>query len=103
VHKPLIVEIPHRLGKEEAIRRLKAGLGSARHQYSQLIHVNEEIWSGDRLAFAVTAMSQKVSGFIDVFEERVRIEVMLPWLLSRIAHGLQSAIQRRGALMLDKK
>ena len=25
--KPLIVSIPHRLGKEEALRRLKAGLG----------------------------------------------------------------------------
>jgi Putative polyhydroxyalkanoic acid system protein (PHA_gran_rgn) len=100
---PLIVEIPHRLGKDEAIRRLKAGLGSARTQYSKLIQVNEGIWSGDRLAFAATAMAQRVWGNIDVFEDRVRIEITLPWLLSRIAHGIQEVIRQRGRLMLDKK
>ena len=26
---PLVVSIPHRLGKQEAVRRLKAGLGQA--------------------------------------------------------------------------
>ncbi len=27
---PLVVSIPHRLGKQEAVRRLKNGLGQAR-------------------------------------------------------------------------
>ena len=45
--QPFIVSIPHKLGKDEATRRLKAGLGSVKNQYSQMIQVNEEIWSGD--------------------------------------------------------
>lgn len=101
--RPLVVSIPHRLGKDEALRRMKAGLGSARTQYAQLIQVNEEVWSGDRLVFSVTALKQQVSGILDVSEDHVRLEVTLPWLLSRLAQGIQGVIQKKGTLMLEKK
>jgi hypothetical protein len=101
--EPLVVRIPHRLGRQEAVRRLKMGLEHARGQYSRLIQVNEEIWSGDRLVFAVLAMKQPVAGLIDVFDDHVRIEVTLPWLLNRIARGLQATIRKQGTLMLTKK
>ena len=101
--QPLIVSIPHKLGKEEAIRRMKAGLASAKTQYAHLIQINEEIWSGDRLAFDVSAMKQNVAGNIDVAEDHVRLEVMLPWLLAGLAHGVQGMIQARATTMLEKK
>ena len=34
---PFIVSIPHKLGKDEAVRRLKAGLGSVKNQYGQML------------------------------------------------------------------
>ena len=46
---PLLVSIPHRLGKDEAVRRLKSGLERARTNYSSIIAVDEEVWTGDRL------------------------------------------------------
>ena len=100
---PLVVEIPHRLGKEEAVRRLKGGIGKASSQYGNMVQVHEEIWSGDRLSFRVEALRQMVSGTVDVREENVRIEVMLPWLLARLASGIQAAIRKSGALLLEKK
>ena len=48
---PLIVSIPHRLGREEASRRLKAGLTRAAAGIPML-QVDEERWEGDRLFFA---------------------------------------------------
>lgn len=101
--QPLIVSIPHELGKEEATRRLKAGLGSVRTQYAQLLQVNEEIWSGDRLAFNVTAMKQQASGTVDVADDHVRIEVTLPWVLAGLAHGAQAMIRARATRMLEHK
>ncbi len=101
--KPLIVSIPHKLGKDEAIRRMKAGLGSVKNQYGQLLQVNEEIWSGDRLAFSVTALKQNANGTIDVADDHVRLEVTLPWLLAGLAHGAQAMIRERGNRMLEKK
>lgn len=101
--KPLIVSIPHRLGREEALRRIKAGISGVRQDYAQVVQIREEIWSGDRLSFAVTAMKQQVSGTIDVMENEVKLEVTLPWLLARVAHGIDGLIRKRGTLMLEKK
>jgi Putative polyhydroxyalkanoic acid system protein (PHA_gran_rgn) len=101
--QPLTVTIPHKLGKDEAVRRLKAGLGSVKTQYGQMLKVNEEIWSGDRLAFRVTVLRQFVSGTIDVAEDHVKLEVVLPWLLAGLAHGAQAMIRSRGTRMLEKK
>ena len=85
-----MVSIPHKLGKDEAIRRMKAGLGSVKTGYGQLLQVNENIWSGDRLAFRVTALKQQASGTIDASEDHVGLEVTLPWLLAGLAHGAQA-------------
>jgi hypothetical protein len=100
---PLVVEIPHRLGKDEAARRLKTGIGRASSHYGNMVQVHEEIWSGDRLSFRVEALKQMVSGTVDVHEENVRVEVALPWLLAQLAGGIQTAIRKSGTLLLEKK
>ncbi|MDQ8729404.1 polyhydroxyalkanoic acid system family protein [Bradyrhizobium sp. LHD-71] len=100
---PLVVEIPHRLGREEAVRRLKGGLSRASSQYGNVLQVHEEIWSGDRMSFRVEALKQIASGTVDVREDNVRVEVTLPWLLARLATGIQAAIRKSGTLMLEKK
>ena len=41
--KPLVVSIPHRLGKDEALRRLKDGLGSANANFGHVFKIQEEI------------------------------------------------------------
>ena len=101
--QPLVVSIPHRLGREEAVRRIKSGLATARANYSTLLTINEETWSGDRLAFRVTAIGQSANGLIDVADDHVRLEVTLPWLLAKIAEKFTPAIRKEGVLMLEKK
>ncbi len=101
--KPLVVSIPHQLGREEAVRRLKAGLGRVETQFGALLAVQEETWQAERLAFRVTALGQPVSGTIDVGEDRVVLELQLPWLLAKLAGAVQPLIRREGSLMLEKK
>jgi hypothetical protein len=101
--KPLVVSIPHQLGRDEAIRRLKAGLGSVVPRFGALLTVQEETWEAERLAFRVTALGQPVSGTVAVGEDRVVLEVQLPWLLAKLAGAMQALIQREGSLMLEKK
>ena len=101
--EPLVVVIPHRLGKDEALRRIKDGLGRARAEFGWLLSLEEEVWSGDRLTFRITALGQHASGIIDVYEAGVRLEVTLPWLLARFAHAAQRVIGQKGQLMLEKK
>jgi hypothetical protein len=99
---PLIVSIPHRLGREEATRRLKAGLTRAATSIPVLT-VDEERWEGDRMVFRVRALGQAASGHLDVADDHVRLEVTLPWLLQRFAEVAQVAIKNRGNLLLTKR
>ena len=101
--EPLIVNIPHRLGKDEALRRIKSGLGRARAEFAALLTIENEVWSGDRLTFSASALGQRASGIIDVGEQAVRLEVTLPWLLARFAHAVQRVVGQKGQLLLDKK
>jgi Putative polyhydroxyalkanoic acid system protein (PHA_gran_rgn) len=101
--EPLIVTIPHRLGKDEALRRIKDGLGRAKTEFARLLTLEEETWDHDRLTFRVSALGQRAAGFIDVYEGAVRLEVTLPWLLAHFAHAVQRVIGHKGQLMLEKK
>ncbi len=101
--QPFIVSLPHKLDKDEARRRLQAGIGKAATQFGSVISIDEEIWSGDRLTFKITALKQHASGTIDLYDDHVQLEVMLPWLLAGIAHGAQAIIRERGQRLLEKK
>ncbi|MGD9920546.1 MAG: polyhydroxyalkanoic acid system family protein [Pseudorhodoplanes sp.] len=100
--KPVTVSIPHSLGKEEALRRLKPGLTGAAKAIP-VIKVDEEIWSGDRMTFRVRALAQTVAGSVDVADDSVRIEITLPWLLQKFADNVQGFLQKNGKLLLEKK
>jgi hypothetical protein len=99
---PLVVSIPHHLGREEATRRLKAGLTRAASSIP-VLKVDEERWDGDRMIFRVRALGQAASGHLDVADDHVRLEVTLPWLLQRFAEVAQVAIRNRGNLLLTKR
>jgi hypothetical protein len=99
---PLIVSIPHHLGREEATRRLKAGLTRAASSIPML-HVDEERWEESRMIYRVRALGQAVWGHLDVADDHVRLEMTLPWLLQRFAEAAQAAIQHRGKRLLTKR
>jgi hypothetical protein len=99
---PLIVSIPHSLGREEAMRRLKTGMSRAAESVPAL-SIDEERWDDSRMIFRVRALGQVAAGQIDVEEKFVRLEVTLPWMLQRFAEVAQIAIQKRGQLLLTKR
>jgi hypothetical protein len=101
--KPFMIRIPHRLGKDEAVRRLKSGLGNALGQFSHVLSVQEQVWTDDHLQFRVGALGQYAAGTIDVAEDYVELVVTLPWLLERFADKFLPLIRDRGTLLLDKK
>jgi hypothetical protein len=101
--EPLVVSIPHRLGRAEAVRRLKAGMSEVRGSYGHLMSMDQETWSGDHLAFRFSAFGQACDGTIDVADDHVEVRLMLPWLLAMIAHTIQPLIRRETTLMLEKK
>ena len=100
--EPLVVTIPHKLGKEEALRRLRPALGKASQNFPAL-KVEEEVWSNERMDFRVRALGQVAAGNVQVAEDNVRLEVTLPWLLHKFAEAVQKTISGQGRVLLEKK
>ena len=61
-----------------------------------MLQVDEERWDGDRMIFRVRALGQAPRAKLDVADDHVRVEVVLPWLLQRFAEAAQAAIKQRG-------
>jgi hypothetical protein len=103
MNKPIVVSIPHNLGQSEAMRRLDAGLGTVKEKFGAFISIDEQTWNGSQLTLRMRAVGQASAASIDVLDDHVRLEVVLPWLLGRVAEKFLPLIQREGTLMLEKK
>jgi hypothetical protein len=100
MYTPLIVSIPHRLGKAEAVRRLQAGLSNMRAIFAQHLSNIEERWVEGRLDFRFDALDETARGTVDVAEDYVRLEVRLPPALAAFAADNMGVIERQGRLLL---
>jgi hypothetical protein len=100
--EPLIVKIPHKLGREEALRRVKPALGKASSSFPVLV-VEQETWAEDKMCFRVRALGQLATGHVDVADDHVQLEVTLPWLLHKFAQAVKQTINGRGRILLEKK
>jgi hypothetical protein len=100
---PVTISVPHRLGREEAVRRLKSGLSRMANNLGGVIKIEQEVWSGDRLTFQMQGLGQSAAGTIDVRDDSLLIAVTLPWLLAKIADQFIPKLKREATLLLEKK
>jgi hypothetical protein len=102
--QPIVVSIPHGLGKEEAARRLKAGFEKMVTTVGGMVTIDRQDWTGDdHLDFGFTAMGQTASGTMDVTDSEVKLELILPGILGMIANKVKDMITQRGQILLEKK
>ena len=73
--QPLLVSIPHRLGRLEARRRLDSGIVRLRPELNALLRGLDYCWEGVTLNFAASAMWQRITGRIEVLDDVVRVEI----------------------------
>jgi hypothetical protein len=53
--QPLIVSVPHRLGRQEATRRLESGIGQLQGELGAILRGLDHHWQGDTLNFIASA------------------------------------------------
>jgi len=100
--QPLIVSIPHKLGRQEAKRRLDTGIGRLRPELGALVSGLDYRWEGDALNFNASAMWQAITGRIEVLDDAIRIEIDLPWIMSLLSDTITAQVHRRGMALLAK-
>ena len=101
MQQPIEVDLPHKLGREEARRRIAGNI----HKLSEHIpggtsHLDSN-WTGDELNLGIQALGQKVDARIAVEENRVRVRVMLPGMLAMFARPIEAMLQKKGSVLLE--
>jgi hypothetical protein len=100
--QPIIVDLPHSLGAEEAKRRIAGGIGKLTDHIPGGADVRSG-WEGDRLDLGVKAMNQEVNARIDVMEKVVRVEVVLPAMLGFFGRQVEAYLRSKGGQLLEDK
>ena len=98
---PIVVVIPHRLGKAEAARRLKASIEEARTRDAAKMKVVEEKWDDNGLTFRVALLGLPCTGTIEIGEDRAKAEVKLSWYQSHLLKPAEDFIQQQGSQILS--
>ena len=97
--KPIVVNIPHELGRAEARRRIDEGVTNLTGQIGAMGEV-KRTWQGDTLIFSMQAIGQTVTGNIAVADHDVRLEVDLPGIFAMVANKLKGRLQNEGQVLL---
>jgi len=100
---PISVDLPHKLGAEEAKRRIDGGIGKLKDFVPGEAVEVRSAWSGDQLGLQVNAMGQEVNARLDVQDRFVRVELLLPPALAFFGDAIAGALRKRGADMLEDK
>ena len=98
--QPIEVDLPHKLGKDEARRRIAENT----HKLTEHIPGGAKVdssWSGDQLNLQVHALGEAVQALIDVQETKVHLKVVLPGLLGMFGGAVQAALQKKGHVLLE--
>ena len=100
--QPLIVSIPHRLGRQEARRRLDSGIARLRPELGIFLSGLNYHWEQDTLNFTGSAMWQRITGRIEVLDDAVRVEIDLPWMMQVLRDTITKRVRGRGVALLEK-
>ena len=100
MQRPIDVDLPHRLGRDEARRRIAANIHKLENHIPGGTSQVESSWSGDTLNLSVTAMGQSVDAKIDVMDAKVHCRVMLPGMLSLFAAPIEAMLNKKGGDLL---
>lgn len=100
--QPLVIVVPHRLGRQEAKRRLEAGVARLRPELGAFVSSLDYGWQADTLNFNAQAMWVTFTGRIEVSDDAARIEIDLPWLMRLLAETIRKQVSERATLMLEK-
>ncbi|HVF37788.1 MAG TPA: polyhydroxyalkanoic acid system family protein [Sphingomicrobium sp.] len=104
MQRPIDVDIPHKLGRDEARRRLSNNIHKLKDHIPGGTSYVASNWVGDRLNLSIHARGQAVEAEIDVEDAKVHCRIQLPGILSLFAGPIEQMLRLKGSdLLLEDK
>jgi hypothetical protein len=92
--------VPHRLTRDEAVKRVKSLLNGVKTRYADQIADLREEWDGDVGKFRFSAMGFPVSGTLTVKPSQVEISGDLPFAAMLFKGKIESTIKDHAEKLL---
>ena len=96
----IVITVPHRLGSEEAKKRISERIELLRRDYIDKLAYSEANWNGDTANLRVVAFGQTATAQLYVMNDGVRIEVQLPWILAALTGKIQGVLKTNAEELL---
>lgn len=100
--QPIDIDIPHKLGKDEARRRIANNIHGLTSHIPGGAQV-ESNWAGDRLDLGIQAMGEQVHAALDVQENKINVKLALPGMLGMFSGAIAGALKSQGGRLLEDK
>jgi len=99
---PISVDLPHRLGAEEAKKRIANNVGGLTAHLPSGAQVRSR-WEGDQMKLGVAVMGQEIDASLDVRESLVRVTVNLPPALAFFGKAIEAGLRRSAPQLLEDR
>jgi hypothetical protein len=96
---PIVIDIPHRLRRTEAKRRIAQGA----ERFTAIVPGSSIVsnqWQGDTLTLGIEAFAQKATAILTVLDDRVHATFELPLFLGGAADRLRHVFFDTGQKLL---
>ena len=98
---PVVIDVPHRLGRAGARERLRSRIGElGGHMPGGLGEVHASWPSEDEMALEISAMGQAIPARLEIMEEVVRVHISLPPMLAYFSGIIGAAVRDQGTKLL---
>jgi hypothetical protein len=94
--KVISVRISHKLGAQEARRRIETGFEQLRRQFASQLSHSDVSWTEQHADLVIGFKGQTLRSGLDVAEDHVLVSLDLPWLLAPLATAAEKFLTRTG-------
>lgn len=94
------VSVPHQLGRQEAVNRIRNIVGDLQKQFADKISKVEESWSEKGASFSFEVMGFPVSGTLEVGPDLVQLDGKIPLLAMPFKDKIENTIRDQMKSML---
>lgn len=95
------MSIPHSIGKDEALSRIKKLLGNVQSKFSGQIKDVKEEWNDNEGSFSFSVMSMPVSGKLTVNNNDVALDGKLPMAAALFQGKIKEVIMEEAKKVLS--
>ena len=95
--QPIVVNLPHQLGKAEAKRRIQEGFGAMQQLEGGGLPAGlsfEKRWEGDLFHLNARGLGQTMSAVLEILDDSVKVSIDVPNLLTAFAEFIKGAVTK---------